>query len=167
MGRGGVPTRPRARAQGAHGSAEAAAVRSEDRALGDGHSALHVNPQTRRSLRHNLKHVVARPVKQLGVLATQPGVQHSCPFGQEPPNPIVPPCCSEEGGQSSGASRVCKHVSVPRVRESERSSRPRRPPYNPVDARGTARANRRAGETGGGGEGRTAFVYYDDLNKQA
>ena len=67
-----------------------------------------------------------------------------------PPNPIVPPCCSEEGGQSSGASRVCKHVSVPRVRESERSSRPRRPPYNPVDARGTARANRRAGETGGG-----------------
>ena len=72
----------------------------------------------------------------------------SCPFGQEPPNPIVPPCCSEEGGQSSGASRVCKHVSVPRVRESERSSRPRRPPYNPVDARVTARANRRAGETG-------------------
>jgi hypothetical protein len=32
--------------------------------------------------------------------------------------------------------------------ESERSSRPRRPPYNPVDARVTARANRRAGETG-------------------
>ena len=147
MGRGGVPTRPRARAQGAHGSAEAAAVRSEDRALGDGHSALHVNPQTRRSLRHNLKHVVARPVKQLGVLATQPGVQHSCPFGQEPPNPIVPPCCSEEGGQSSGATRVCKHVSVPRVRYESRSGAAVR------SEQSCGRTRHRTGEQAGGRNG--------------
>ncbi len=84
---------------GAKASADAAAVRSEDRALKDRHFSPHDNPQTQHSIQYNLKHGIARPVRQLGMFATQPCVQHSHPFGRDQPNLTVPQCCLEEGGQ--------------------------------------------------------------------
>ena len=103
---------------GAQAGANIAAVRSQQRVLGDGHVAPHEHPQARTSDRHNLKHVLPGAIKQFRVLGMQPRVHLSHPFGQEPPYYTAPPGCSEEGIRSGrgGASGLGGHGCVPRER---------------------------------------------------
>ena len=103
---------------GAQAGANIAAVRSQQRVLGDGHVAPHEHPQARTSDRHNLKHVLPGAIKQFRVLGMQPRVHLSHPFGQEPPYYTAPPGCSEEGIRSGrgGASGLGGQGCVPRER---------------------------------------------------